>query len=374
MDQDILIRDFKKGDEGQLVELLNPFFENISDIDKWENFYQKGASGAAVISVAEYLPDNKIFGHYAVLNMPMVIFGDKCMGGKGEGSVVNRLFMKTILQKGSKIKNPVLPELIKNSLNNAVQNGALIICSNPNNLALKAHLETGHEILSHEFDIFILALKRRYLTHLIYKKINSKLLANIVSFILFPVISCLYHYGKTFSQKSRIEIAPLEHFDRVTDSIVEEFHSIHKCITMQRDSEYLNVRFSNKEYKKFVVKQNNKPVGYVVMRVFINQNGFKEALLADYILASAYWDVFKDMVYEMIGVARKYNCDIFRVNHLYDYKKNFNISDMLKKVHFLKRPDQRNLVIFLSPLFAKGRSRALDINDWFFTDLYFEIS
>ena len=143
---------------------------------------------------------------------------------------------------------------------------------------------------------------------------------------------------------------------------------------MQRDSEYLNVRFSNKEYKKFVVKQNNKPVGYVVMRVFINQNGFKEALLADYILASAYWDVFKDMVYEMIGVARKYNCDIFRVNHLYDYKKNFNISDMLKKVHFLKRPDQRNLVIFLSPLFAKGRSRALDINDWFFTDLYFEIS
>lgn len=374
MSCDIAIRDFKKGDEVQLVTLLNPFFENISDIDKWENFYQKGAGGAAVISVAEYLSENKLFGHYAVLKMPMVIFEDKCPGGKGEGSVVNRLLMKTILQKGSKIERPILPELIKNSVKNAVQNGAHIICSNPNNLALKAHLDTGHVVLKHEFDIFILALKRRYLNHLISKKIKNKLLADILGFILFAMISCIYQCRRIFSRKSRIELVPLERFDRITDSITEEFYSIHKCITIRRDSGYLNIRFADKEYKKFILKQNNKSVGYAVMRIFINQNGFKEALLVDYILASAYWGIFTDIIYELIGIAREHNCDIFRVNHLYDYKKGFNISGMLKKIHFLKRPDQRNLVIFLTPLFAKEKSRVMDINNWFFTDLYFEIN
>jgi len=374
MGQDILIRDHKKGDEGGLVKLLNPFFENISSINEWENFYQKGAGGAAAISVAEYLPDNKVFGHYAVLNTPMVIFGDKCMGGKGEGSVVDRAFVKKILQKGVKIETPILTDLIKHAVADAVQSGALIICSNPNNLALKAHMETGHAILNHRFDIFVLALKRRYLTHLISKKIKYQPAAAVLSFILFAAMSGLYHFKKIFSRKCSIRLAPFDLFDNTTDLVVEEFCKTYNCITMQRDREYLNKRFSSKEYKKFMVKIDEKVMGYVVMRVFVNKNGFKEALLLDYVLRPPCRDAFKDVIFEIVDVSKRYGCDILRVNYLHDLKDSFGIDNVLRKLYFLGRPDQRNLVIYLSPSLTGERSKILNINNWFFTDLYFEMS
>ena len=57
---------------------------------------------------------------------------------------------------------------------------------------------------------------------------------------------------------------------------------------------------------------------------------------------------------------------------MHDYKERFGISRILSRLLFLKREDRRNIVLTYSNELSVDASEVLNVNNWFFTDLYFE--
>lgn len=370
--KDILdIRNYTDNDREKVVRLLSLFFDEVGCAERWQAFYQGGPSGDPVRIVAEDRANETIFGHYSVLRMPLNMFGKRVNGAKGEGAIVDPAALRLLLKQGIKPNRSILYLVIEKALKSAFFSGIEIICSNPNNLALRAHAESGHITLKHKFTIFSFPISERYWRYLLTKIIKVGIIATPAAMVLSNLLKFLYFLKTGFTKKGKIKLIPIEKFGIELENLQSDFLKSSNCITMERSCDYFNWRFKEDDYKKFLVNLDGKVIGYVIIRIFTNPNGFKEASLTDYLFAPKYWRFFRDAITGIIGFSKSQGCDFLHIDHMHDYKENLGIYNMLKNLFFISRPDKRNIVIFLSDKFKSERYRIMNIENWFFTNLYF---
>lgn len=372
MEDKISIRNFTPGDKGKVFDLLSSFYGNMDNEKKWEDLYWNNPYGRAIISVAEDPSRKKIIGHYSAIKMPMTLLNLSLMGGKGEGEIFDFLAIKQLLQD-KKIFNRSLPaNLLTHTIASSFKEGLKIICTNPSNLALKSHLDAGFKIIKQRFDIFIFVFSARYFSHLLSEKAGLKSLSNMAGFVLAALHKLFYKIDLLLYENNLISLEPFRSFNGVTDALYEKFSNIYEFITIQRKQAHLNWRFAGNEYSKFIIKVDGEPAGYIVMHIFVNTNGFKEANIVDYLMLPQAWNRFAAIVIETLKIAGKNRSDFLRLNYMYDMKEKFMVSRLIKKLRFIGREDKRNIVVFLSPELKRLEDKILEAGNWYFTDLYFE--
>lgn len=235
----------------------------------------------------------------------------------------------------NKLVNKNLPaELLKYTIDNALKQNLKLICTNPSNLALKSHINSGFKEIKQDFDIFIFILNHRYLFHLLHKKLNLKIVLKISAWILTKYLHLVYYFKRMFNKNAGVKIKITEYFNTDTDIFMEKFRQSFHCITIERNHRHLNWRFKDCSYKKFIIYIGKQPAGYLVMHIFTNMNGFKEANLVDYLLLPEYWNKFSNIINEVIIAAKTYKCDFLKINYMYDLKENLIFPASLKTVFY----------------------------------------
>lgn len=372
MENNINFRDYCPADKSKVFALLSSFYANISNEKSWENTYMDNPDGRAIISVAESLPQKKIIGHYSVIKMPMVVLKDRYLGGKGEGEIFDLSAIKELLHEGKPLNKSYSSDLLIHTLDSALKAGIKLVCTNPSDLALKSHLDAGFKIIKQRFDIFVFIFKSRYAGHLLSDKINFNVLRNIAALIFSAIFNLSFKINSFLYRNSRIALEDINSFNDETDRLAKRFSDEIKYIGIERSQKHLNWRFGADDYKKIVIKFNEKIIGYIVLHIFINVNGFKEANIVDYLIVPSQWDKFPVIITETLKMVKSLDCDFLRLNYMYDIKERFGVSNILKRLHFLNRTDRRNIVVFLSPELEKLKDRITQADNWYFTDLYFE--
>ena len=370
MSSSINIRPYRPDDKQAVFRLLSSFYASMSTEAEWRHLYMENPYGNAVISLAEKIPEKVIVGHYSVIKIPMTIFGKKITGGKGEGEIFDLQAIKKMLSEGNFIAKDISKRLLVQVMEGAKREGIEIVCTNPSDLALKSHLESGYKEVRHNFDIFVFPLKMKYIYHLLDKKIHAPFLSKLLSLALFPVFRFTHTFLK--HKKDDVHFEQINSFDETSDMFIEKFLSAFDIITIDRNQKHLNWRFRNTEYLKFIIRSGGKNIGYAVLHIFKNPNGFMEANLADYLFLPDHWDKFSAAVGKAIRIAKDTGCDFLRINHMYDFKERFGVSRSLKNLLFLGRPDRRNIVVFVSEGLKELENSMLNADNWYFTDLYFE--
>ncbi len=372
MESSVRIRGYEAQDKGAVFSLLSSFYANMDSEASWERLYMDNPSGRAIISVVQEPLKKNIIGHYSVIKMPMTVFGKERMGGKGEGEIVDFSVVKQLLRDRSIPNRSFSAELLSHTVMESLNEGLKLICTNPSNLALKSHLEAGFKAIKQRFDIFIFVLSAKYFAHLLSEKSRLKVLSAAAGFALCAIYKLFHAITILYYRDSSISLEPFESFGDVTDELYEKFSRSYTFIAIERKRAHLNWRFGANEYSKFIIKIGEEAVGYMVLHIFVNPNGFKEANIVDYILLPRSWGKFAAIVVEALRIARKNSCDFIRLNYMYDMKEKFMLSKLIKKLRFIGREDKRNIVVFLSPELKQLEAKILDVDNWYFTDLYFE--
>ncbi|OGW77850.1 MAG: hypothetical protein A3I73_00130 [Omnitrophica bacterium RIFCSPLOWO2_02_FULL_45_16] len=372
MESNISIRGYEAQDKEGVFSLLSSFYANMDSERSWEHLYMDNPYGRAIISLAQIRPEKNIMGHYSVIKMPMTVLGREYMGGKGEGEIFDFSAIRQLLHDKKILDRSFSADLLSHTVTESLKEGLKLICTNPSDLALKSHLEAGFKVIKQRFDIFIFVFSAKYFAHLLSEKAGLKGLGSAAGFVLAALYKLFYRINILFYQNGSILLEPFGSFNAVTDELYEKFSKSYGFITIERKQAHLNWRFGGNEYIKFIVKVDGQTTGYIVLHIFENPNGFKEAAVVDYLVLPHVWSKFAAVIVEILKVARKNGCDFLRLNYMYDMKERFMLSGLVKKLRFIGRPDNRNIVVFLSPELKQLENNVLDAGNWYFTDLYFE--
>ena len=372
MNKTVRIKQFEEKDKAEVVRLLSDFYNNIDSEPDWKHHYIDSPAGESIISLIECCPDNGIFGHFSVIKILTSVFGQTIIGGKGEGEIVDLKSFKRLIEEGVEVEFGISNDLVQHATKKAFSDGVKIICTNPNDFALKSHLKCGYKNLKHKFSIFIFPFSTKYAEHVIGKRVKIEFLAKLLGYLLRAVLFAFQKLTILFSKNDDIEFEYINEFDERIDDIFSRFVEYNKCVTTDRNYRHLNWRFSSEQYKNILVKHNGEIIGYMVLSLFKNSNGFTEVNVVDYILTSDNWKLFRNIVLKIMIFAMKEKCDLLRINYMHDYKERFGISRILSRLLFLKREDRRNIVLTYSNELSVDASEVLNVNNWFFTDLYFE--
>jgi len=363
------------GDEARISKLLSMYFDNIKDTADWRRLYQESPYGEAIISLAEAPSSKELIGHYAILRLPLLFFGKNIKAGKGEGSALDPLALKRAIPPDARLNQDIFQGLVEFALENGLKEGMEIICTNPNTLALKAHLDTGHLELKHKFRIYLFIISKEYSLYLAGKLIKNKKLSNLAGKLTWYLLRILHMASLKISyRKNNIGLHPCDSFEGRLKKTIDALAAENRCISMQPSADYLNWKLSPASFKKFIVNNGHMDIGYLILQVRTTEQGYLEANLLDYAFKPQYWQEFGKTISRVLEFALQEKCDYLRVDHMFDYKERFRISRYLSRLFFISREDRRNIVLYLSNKLKAQKEDILDVRNWLFTDLYFELS
>jgi hypothetical protein len=83
---EIIIREYREGDEEQIIDLYNDQYNANRTLKEWRWEYINGPSGPAIIAVAEF--DGRIVGMRTELPIPLYYKGLQILSGKNETSII----------------------------------------------------------------------------------------------------------------------------------------------------------------------------------------------------------------------------------------------------------------------------------------------
>ncbi len=369
----MIIRRFENEDTLKVIHLLSGSYPSIGDVEDWSHIYVKGPAGKASIFVAEDKKSGIIVGHYAIVKKYFSVFGKKCLAAKGQGEVYNFGYLKHIVSKGVEANWDIPAQVVKCVLESAANEGLCFVMALPADQTLKPHLQAGCKILESVSSVFLLILKRKYAEHFFSPGKNTRKWAGLLSGAAFWLTRGVYFLESAAYRAKNVALERVAHFDESVDSLVNLFYSACDCVAVDRNHKYLNWRFEKRSFKKYIVKVDQRPVGYAVMHIFTGQDGFREAALVDYLVLPSYADRFGAMIVRIEGEAVKEGCDLLRVNYLHDIKDRFGFAGCLERLRFTRNRSEQNIVlkVFL-PMGKESISGMTDAGNWYFTDLDFE--
>ena len=364
-----LLREYRPGDEEQIIGLHNQVLTLRQDITFWEWLYKKNL-GRSCIWVAEDEHSGKLIGHFGSFPVRFKV-ADRILPGLKSGDYMVHAEYR---------RQGIFPSLGREFLKECMNRGIALVYSCPNansyySLVKKlnyknifARSRDQGENVSRIEGIPLLA-KPLNCNNIVKKYIGNsfaqKLMGIIGNFILRAFELYYDHRRKPLKG---VSINRVYSFDDRINSFWEEVSDHYKIIVV-RDKEHLTWRYiqnNGKEYVIFTAEAQNRIRGYIVLRC-AEEFGLRIGLIVDALAVAGGGEICRGLISKATEYFREQNVDAFgsiMLKHHYYYKA-------LRGEGFWKiprrfSPKQTYFAVYrISPEIPE--SFFLDPSNWFFT-------
>lgn len=294
MSSDIIIRDYEKGDEEQIIELLDLVFNdwpkfdlNCSKLDHWIWKYFKNPLQKNLLTVA--IKDNQIIGNRGGVFRRYKIGTQIYTGLEGYDDSIHPDFQG----KG------IYSRMGEHRINHPDYKDRKIgISATENPLLMERSLRIGDYHFPKKINRYVRIED-------IEKEVNLGSLEGIKNYTGF-------HSLKSFNKISNIirrphnnnEISILK-IDRFSDDIntfIDKMHSSHDFI-YERSSDILNWRYcdvGSGMYHVFLAKHREQCVGYIICRVVSKKLETPRGFIVDFLVDKEFSDASYLLLYEVV--------------------------------------------------------------------------
>jgi len=364
---EIIIREYREGDETQINLLYNQEYDKNRTLEEWQWEFRDGPYGKSIFVVAEYKA--KIIGTHALLPVYLSWSGQRVLSSKAEEAVVKKEF------RGRNI----FKKLTDKEFDLAARKGIALIWGFTK--AEEAHRRAGFQSLGRlSHAILILNPSQTYQMYRdrIPDEVKKRLPSQLGQKLLLRAFTLAgFLWFKIRSHKMnpspRFKVVSITQADERLDAFWEAFCQKGKFYTIARTSSYLDWRIfrnPNATSKFLAAVENGRIQGYVIVgrSKYENVGDITDFCVLD--------EHFEEVAGLLISHAVEYFrpqgiafVDAWRVGNTTESKRYLS---WLKKFGFLPLP--LGSCIVLKVLAEEGSLPAepSDLDHWFITNLFSE--
>lgn len=303
-------REYRDGDEKEILNLFRKGFGEERTIEHWMWQYKKNPAGKGVIFLADC--GGKIVGHYAVVPTRFKIGDNEVLGSQSLDTVTDEAF----LRKG------IFTTLAQLTYDMARSRGARLVYGYPNRLSYYGLIKK----LGFQEVVTVSRLaKTLTLKGLILRVTKRPRILKRSSFLtrMFP-------NRKVSTKPSKANgIHVVEHSGPFDSEYDELWRRVGRYfpVALIRDANYLNWRYLERpesKYEIFEATKKDKILGFILGRA-INHDSWKEGYIVDFLTTSA--SIFGALLEEILWKFREEGVDIVYTWSLRSSKFRGNLLD-----------------------------------------------
>ena len=367
----LVYRDYQPGDEKQIVALMAPYWSHTISCDEWIHEYIGSPDGPTISRVCEI--DGRIVAHYALILMQMTVAGRNVLGGKGEGSIVDKEYRKT----SPRLKHLLPPDraiftrLSREVWEAGIARGVDIMWGFPNKMALGGHLKAG-------WDNWV--WNRRMLIRPVCIMGTARFFTGIVpsrcqSMLAYLAAGPLWFFTRrlrSFRHKRGATVVLVDEFDERVEYLWQRLAERHRFISINRNCHHLNWRFAHEPYLKVIMVSKGRVVGYVIGLPEDNR-GVHRLNIVDIVIDD---DLFSEIGQLLGGLleATKTKIDLISISSYYsgcDYGERLN-KEVRKYFFPASRLRPQATIIKVNPV-SGDENIIKNPANWFVSDLFREL-
>lgn len=250
-------REYKDGDEGELISLFNEVFKSDRDEEYWRWQYKDFPSGKPIICLAE--EENKIIGQTTLFPNVINFKGEELLGGYSIDSMV----------KNEHRRQGIYLNLANQSYEKGFKKGIRFRYGFPILGALLGLTDRLGATIVDDIPIFIRVYR---LDNFLTSKLKNKTLAKVISLPSMIFTKFLYKELKV-RPKANYEIRRIEDFNDDFNNLWERVKDSLPLMT-PRTKNFLNWRIKDHptyDYTTFASYLDGELVGYMVVKIQNNK-------------------------------------------------------------------------------------------------------
>jgi predicted N-acetyltransferase YhbS len=354
------IRKANLQDRDAIVQLLKESFsgywtstQSIYSHEFWNWLYRDNPGGGSITFVAE--AEGRIIAHY-----PSVLENLKVNDNIYLAGMVLHLTTHLDYRRKGIFKN-----LGKSALEELTRGNIPFSLAFPNDKSLPGFInKLGFSQIAN----LPLLIKPIRIKRIIRAIIKHPFFAQLVSFLLYPLHSVLFHNWILQRRDKDVKIEPKQVFDYEFDSLWIRSMSQAK-VMVRRDAEFLTWRFNQRpkqKYNTLAALKNNELAGYIITRK-ADISSLRVGIVMDYLVLPKAADIFRALLNNAIDNFRKEEMDLCIAASL----KNNMYYKTLRRAGFIAIPPRFNprRLILVGRLNQDTADKGifLDKRNWFVT-------
>ncbi len=267
MDKNILIREYREGDEVSILKLRGLVLSSPKDMDWWIWQHKQNPAGHAVFTIAEDEGEREIVGHFGYIPLKFKIESDICLVVAAVDSMVRHGY------RGYGIYSQSRQELLKIG----GRNNFIFEYSFPNLNMLPINRKYGITPVFQKTPLWVKPLRVRNVVTRYLK--NGSILASLITAIGKGLVRIT---DRSIDCEIRTQVREVKEIDERFDTLWHQASSHHK-IMLIRDRAYLDWRYVKKpdaDYTIYISEDRDKLLGYIVLRTIVD-NGLRIGWIVD---------------------------------------------------------------------------------------------
>jgi GNAT superfamily N-acetyltransferase len=267
MNKNVVIREYKEGDEASILKLRGLVLSGSKDMDWWVWQHKLNPAGQAIIAVAEDKDTKGIIGHHNYLPMRLKVGDSTCQMVTTADLMVHPDYRRLGIYR--KLRQRLHELSRKKHLQFAY--------SFPNELAASIRDRLGSGTILKKTPLWVKSL---HLNNVLFRylNINRKFItyASVIGKMALKIADRSRNY------QVRTQIREVKIIDERFNSLWQQASS-HHMIMLVRDRAYLDWRYIKRpdaDYTIYISEQEDQLLGYIVLRT-TEENGLKSGWIAD---------------------------------------------------------------------------------------------
>jgi len=263
-------REYRDGDEKEIISLFNEIFKSDRDEEYWEWQYKDFPSGEAIICLAE--EENKIIGQTTLLPSTINYEGKELLGGYSIDSMVSDEYRR----------QGIYTNLAKQSYEKGIEKKITFRYGFPILGALIGLTDRLGATIVDDIPIFIRVYS---LDNFLKGKFKNKFLAKLISIPSIVVTKFLYKELRV-RPKAKYEIKQIDEFNDDFNLLWEKLKGSLPLMT-PRTKDFLNWRIKSHptfKYTTFVSYLDGELVGYMIIKIQTSKEKNDSELRVGYIV------------------------------------------------------------------------------------------
>jgi hypothetical protein len=364
-------RDYRPGDERQIVELMSPYWEHINSSNDWTHEYRDSPDGPGISRICEI--DDCIVAHHGLIPMQMCIDKQNVSGAKSEGIIINAGFRRNspLLGHLPPEERSIFDTLIRHTWEAGTGKGIIVAWGFPNSMSQRGFLRAGWDNWP---------LYRRTLIRPVNVTATARYLSGMAPRWIRPFMNCLAPVPlwlltrnlQPLKGNQDTRVARVEEFDEGVDRFWQRLTGRHRINSINRTCRHLNWRFAHEPYVKTVLLSEGELGGYAI-GLPEEKNGVLNLRIVDLLLDA---DLFPSLGQLLGGLLESAgsNIDLLIINYYYrgcDYGERLG-KEIRKYFLPASRLHPQAAIIRLSDA-CDNREAIKDPSNWLVSDLFREL-
>ncbi len=352
MDKNIVIREYREGDEVSIMKLRGLVLSGSKDMDWWVWQYKQNPAGEPIIIVAEDGDTNEIVSHFSYIPLRMKIENNIIYAVTSVDLMVHPNYRGLGIYNKSRLKG----------LGIARQKGYIFEYSFPNLDMLPINRKYGIRPVFKKTPLWV---KTLHFDNVVAKYLNNH--GILTSFVKAASMGLMRVIDRSRNYQITTQLREINKIDERFDTLWQEASSHHK-ITLVRDRAYLEWRYIKKpgtEYTIYIAEQDIQLRGYIILRI-VEENGLRIGWIVDILTRSKHSLVMMDLIGKAIQYFRMLKIDVI----LCVIPPSTYLATSIKKFGFLmlsrwRRQEFQIVCVVITPKYHE--SLLYNPNHWYLT-------